>query len=83
MQQIEHVKIRGWNINWIHIIGVHIGTKKHNWEIDDFISSTSALEFSWVVIWGKLVADNRFVLFLVIYHKYDNVGGYILTAFAL
>jgi hypothetical protein len=32
-------KIRVWNINWIDIIGVHIGTKKHNWEIDDFISS--------------------------------------------
>jgi len=38
MKEIEHVNIRLWNRNWIDIIG-HIGAKKHNWEIDDFISS--------------------------------------------
>jgi hypothetical protein len=31
-----------------------------------------------VVTLGKSVADNRDVLTLVIYHKYDNVGGVYL-----
>jgi hypothetical protein len=46
-------------------------------------SQATALEVSSVVILGKLVADSRDVLILVIYHKYDKVGEYILTAFAL
>jgi hypothetical protein len=46
MKQIEHVKIRLWNIYWIDIIGLCIGTKKHNWEIDELYLQATALEFS-------------------------------------
>jgi hypothetical protein len=46
MKQIEHVKIRLWNINWIDIIGVHIGTKTITTGKLMISSQATAMEFS-------------------------------------